>query len=374
MKNTKVAHLTSVHPPFDTRIFKECRTLAEAGFEVTLIAPHDASERVEDVNIRALGKPRSRSERLRKTVLSVYRAALSEGADLYHLHDPELLPVAAFLKGAGKKVLYDMHENTPKQIATKEWIHPALHKVITSSYEGLERLTLPRLPVIFAETSYEQHYAWHETTETVLNMPLVQDLLGVQTPNKASNPPSAVYMGGISEVRGSVVTVEALKLIQERGYELTFECIGPIRGAKHERELADLVSEYKLSNVTFHGYKTPQEGWHIVADCTLGLALMQAVPNHYDSYPTKMFEYMALGLPVIVSDFPLYREVVETERCGLCVDPSDSAAVADAVQWILEHPAEATAMGQRGKEAVKRRYNWAHEAEKLLAFYERLLK
>ncbi|MDD4359611.1 MAG: glycosyltransferase, partial [Syntrophaceticus sp.] len=103
-------------------------------------------------------------------------------------------------------------------------------------------------------------------------------------------------------------------------------------------------------------------------------ALLQPIPNYYDSYPTKMFEYMAMGLPVIVSDFPLYRSIVEKEQCGLCVNPESTEEIAQAVKWLLDNPGEAEAMGKRGQDVTLKKYNWDQEQSKLLDFYRSLLE
>src|SRR5438445_7594562 len=109
---TRVCHLTSVHPPFDGRIFrKEIRTLVAAGYSVTLIATGIGDQQVNGVTVRGIPRARKRRERLSKTTTLVYRAALRERADVYHFHDPELIPVGLALKASGHRVIYDAHES-----------------------------------------------------------------------------------------------------------------------------------------------------------------------------------------------------------------------------------------------------------------------
>jgi len=110
------------------------------------------------------------------------------------------------------------------------------------------------------------------------------------------------------------------------------------------------------------------EGWPIIAQCHVGLAVLHPIPNYVESYPTKTFEYMAMGLPVIASNFPLYREIVEGAECGICVDPLNPEEIAGAIRWIIDHPAEAEQMGKNGHRAVEERYNWGKEEKKLLSF------
>jgi glycosyltransferase involved in cell wall biosynthesis len=103
------------------------------------------------------------------------------------------------------------------------------------------------------------------------------------------------------------------------------------------------------------------------------LVVLSPVPNYVQANPTKMFEYMAAGIPVIASNFPAWATIVNRHECGLCVDPESETAIAAAINWIMEHPAEAARMGANGRRAVERLYSWEAEREKLLALYEQLI-
>ena len=366
----KVVHLTSVHPPFDVRIFyKECKTLAQAGYEVVLIAPHTQDEVVEGVRIRAVPKSKNRLQRMFGVAPQVVCLGFKEKAAAYHLHDTELLPWAQFLRLRRCRIVYDMHENVPKAILTKHWIPPMLRKTIARVLKLVERIFLAGMHVVFAEHSYQKDYPWLPRGTVILNMPRVEALSGVRESKYPT--PTVAYMGGVTAVRGSLLTLYALHILQQRGKQVNWECIGPLT-RPHEQELRALMTALRLEGVTFRGYMLPQEGWRIVSRCHIGLAVLQPIPNYVDSYPTKLFEYMALGLPLITSDFPLYREIVEGSRCGLCIPFGDPQPLAESIEWLLEHPDEAEAMGKRGQEAVRTRYNWDVEAKKLLALYRSL--
>lgn len=395
----KIVHITTVHPELDIRIFqKQCRTLARAGHEVALIAPRDGAERagkcerIEGVDIYALPKAKSRLRRMFCTTRLAVREALRLEADLYHLHDPELLPFARRLRRGGRAaVVYDMHENLPKDLLHKPWLPRLFRRPAAIVASLAERVILVRLSVVLAEDSYAADRKWLRDFTIVRNMPLVEELLAAaaeaekiaaadEMPQLPS-PPAVGYMGSISPARGSLVMLAALGILREQGIRCALELVGPMyddRAKKplHARELEQKAASLGLDAgvVRRSGWLPAQDAWRRIAPCRVGLAVLQDRPNFRDSLPTKILEYMALGLPVVVSDFPLYRQIVESAGCGLCVDAADPQAIAAALARLLTNPAEAAALGRRGREAVLARYRWDVESRKLLTLYERLLR
>jgi glycosyltransferase involved in cell wall biosynthesis len=369
VRRLKVAHLTSVHHAFDVRIFrKQCTTLSRAGNEVVLVAAHPQGGQYDGVTLHALPLPRGRLERMTRTGFHLFCAALRQRADLYHVHDPELLPWAQLLRMTGRRVVFDMHENVPLALLTKAWIPAPLRRPVHLGYRAVERVLLGGLPVVFAESSYGKHYAWVREHVCVLNMPLASELTGIQEPKHAR--PSVGYLGTVTAQRGSAQTLEALGLLRARGLDVHFDCLGPA-DAGHAAALRARATELGLS-LHLPGRVSCAEGWRQMARCHVGLAVLEAIPNYVESYPTKLFEYMALGLPVVATDAPLYRSVVERFDCGRCVDPQRPEQLADALAWLLGHPEEAAAMGARGRRAVLEHFSWEREFAKLHAFYEQL--
>lgn len=362
----KIVHLTSVATTFHVRIFaKQCRSLAAAGNEVVLLGTHDEDAEADGVKIRTVGKPRGRLHRMLVITTRLLRAALNEKADLYVTHDPELTPIAWVLSAMGHAVVYDMHENTPKQLLTKRWIPRLLRRPVSLVLATIHRTLLQQIPVVFAESSYAKDYTYVRTQTTVLNMPFHGE------ESDRFSKPTLGYIGGVSELRGAITTLEALQVLHDRGGAPDFECIGPIAPADDTRlhELRSAIA----SDVRLRGYERSDEGWRRIARCHIGLAVLKDIPNYRESFPGKMFEYLSFGVPVIVSDFPLYRDVVDEVGCGLCVDPDSPQDLADAIEWMLANPKESLAMGRRGKQAIEARYNWPTEFQKLLNFYDRVL-
>jgi glycosyltransferase involved in cell wall biosynthesis len=367
----KICHLTTVHSPFDIRIFhKECKTLAKAGYDVTLIAPHDKDEMIDGIKIISLPKPKNRFDRMSKLTWHAYKKAKQIDAEIYHFHDPELLLVAQLLRGRGRSLIYDMHENTPKAIRTKHWIPSLLRRLIALLYQCVERVLIYKMWVIFAETSYRKDYPYVNDYAIVLNMPLLSVLLNI---SEEKYPiPTVGYIGGVNLLRGCLAVIDALQILAKNGLKVHWECIGPV-DEDCKSKITNALAVLGSDGIRIRGFMKPTEAWPIIARCHVGIAILEPIPNFLESYPTKMFEYMALGLPVVVSNFPLYREVVEGAKCGICVDPSNPAEIARAIKWIIEHPEEAKLMGQNGRKTVLEKYSWENESKNLLELYEKII-
>jgi glycosyltransferase involved in cell wall biosynthesis len=342
-----------------------CQGLSHRGWQVSLVASNVPSQVVEGVRVHGVRVPKSR---LLRALVGGYRAAHAAraiDAEIYHFHDPELLIWKWLLALGGRLVVYDMHEYVPGAITTRPWIPSGVRQTLARCWRLLERLTLRRTPVVLAERSYAKHYPWLPRKVVVLNLPDTETLLSIPPTAHSSR---VVYVGRVSRGRGSLRMIEAVRLLRERGLDVELDIVGPVAEA-HREELVAAIEHARVPNVRMHGYMKPLEAWRLAAGAIAGLAVLEPEPNYVESFPTKMFEYMALGLPVIVSDFPLYREVVDGSACGVCVDPLDSAALAAAVERLLRDPATAQELGRNGREAVQKRYRWDQQLDALEGFY-----
>lgn len=367
----RVVHISSAHPPMDVRIAaKECRSLAAEGYDVSLV--HRPGSLDPSLGIRSYPIPAAPGGRIGRALITAGQAcAIARGlrADLYHLHDPELLFWAWMLRRTGKPVVFDMHENLPASLAGRTSIPSILRRPMAWLAGLVQKLLLIGQPVVLAENSYLAGREWVGPHAVVLNMPLIDELCAI--PREPADVPTVGYVGAVDPHRGSLVTIDALALLARQGLHVRWECPGPAPQA-HLDELKRLAATAGV-DVSLYGRVPPTVGWQIMARCHAGLALLSPVPNYVSSYPTKMFEYMALRLPVVASWFPLYREIVEGHDCGIAVDPTDPRAIASAIRTLIENPDEARRMGENGRRAVLEHYNWENEKVKLLALYKELL-
>ncbi|WP_018996452.1 glycosyltransferase family 4 protein [Hirschia maritima] len=370
--NMNIVHMTSVHPRYDSRIFvKECQSLARAGYKVSLVVADGlGNEKKEGVEIVDVGKPKNRFERRRTTTKKVLEASLELAPDILHFHDPELIPAGVKAKRMGKLVVFDSHENVSKQIMAKSYIPKLFRGVVSSVYKAYESNAVTKLDFVVAATpSIAEHFRkLGVASEAVSNFPIMDELVDDDF-DWAKKGQTVCYIGGVTKVRGISELVSSKSWLPKA---VSFEIGGPIAGPAYEDELKILVSQKKIKNINFLGRMSREEVKELFRKSMVGAVTLLKTPNHYDAQPVKLYEYMSAGLAVIASDFPLWREVVEGNECGLCVDPSNEKQIADAISKLISDPEYAQKLGENGKRAVANKYNWSNEEETLLKIYKNL--
>jgi glycosyltransferase involved in cell wall biosynthesis len=366
----KVCMLSSVHSAFDVRIYeKEAKSLVAAGYEVAIVVPHEKDEEASNVQIKAVPRPQNRRRRMTRTIWEVYRRAEELGASVYHFHDPELIPVGLLLKLKGKRVVYDVHEDLPRDILDKDWISPALAKSVATAGAATELLGGLLFDGIIAATpTIAARFPQHKTI-MIQNFPRLSSREAGNSRPRANRRHVAVFVGGLTRHRGAREMVLAMsKLPKSSNAKLVMA--GEFDPPALEAELRALPGWLQ---VEYHGWQPRTKIDTLLSEARLGLVLFHPFQNYIDAQPNKLFEYMSAGIPVIASDFPAWRELISTVGCGVLVDPLDAQAIADAIQWMFDHAEEAEEMGKRGAAAVRSRYNWHNEERKLLELYARLI-
>lgn len=385
MKAKRICFLSTVHFVYDGRIFqKEAHTLAAAGFDITVVAREDPTPSATN-GIQVLCLPENKSRlaeilkrfQLHRALRAVQLAAIAlrQQADIFTVHDPELLPVAVLLKIFKRRiVVYDIHEDVPQQILDKEWLPRSVRPWVKSIYRLVERMALLFVDgLVLAEYDYGKYYKKYNA-QIVLNYPLLTyaHLYKADTP-KASPRPTLVYAGTITELRGLYAMLDLVRRLKQRYGDILLRLIGPINIAPEAEKAQRLIADYDISdNVELTGRVSLEEVYRQIGASDIGLALLRPEPNYLNSFPTKLFEYMIMGKPVIVSNFPLWQKIVADAACGIAVDPLDFETILQATIQLIESEDQRAQMGKLGREAALDQYSWDSQGRQIVQFYQRL--
>ena len=372
----RICHISTVHPSNDVRIFyRECSCLIKAGFEVHLVISENESTVRKGVHIHAIRQVKSKLLRMLFMPWVAMRKALQTKSSIYHYHDPELLFMGFVLRWAfGKKVVFDIHESIPRQIMGKPWLPKWSRKPVAIFYKFVERIFTNGQALVLANLRSVPDYP--PSAYVVRNYPLLDEELIAEVGSETKNleEPSLIYLGGVWESRGALLYVELAKRLLERGHSFRMQIIGPYT-EKLGKELKSKIEKSHLQDkVLLTGRLDWVKAMKLVSQATIGMCLLLPIPNYDVILSTKILEYMMVGTPVLASNFEHWRSYVEGERTGMMADPANIDEVIEVCEKMLSNPGELTAMGKRGMEAVRTKYNWDTEFKVLLKCYEKLRK
>lgn len=378
----RIVHLTSAHPRHDTRIFvKQCRTMASHGHEVILVVADGLGDELRDgVRIVDVGAAHGRRSnalvgRLHRMLWATRRVAaraLAFDADVIQLHDPELLPAGLRLRRTGLRVVFDAHEDVPTQLLDKPYLAPTVARLLARLYARYERHACARLDGLLAATPLirERLALSNPHTVDVANYPLPDEFVHNQHALERDweARTEVCYVGSISAIRGIREMVQACALLRS-ATRLA------LAGSFADPALAhEMALQPGWNRVGALGHLDRAGVSRVMANAFAGLVTLLPTVSYRDALPVKMFEYMAAGIPVIASDFPRWRAIIDASDCGLCVDPRDPAAIAAAIDRLAHDPPLARRLGANGRRAIEQTYNWRNEAQKLVRFYADLTR
>ena len=366
----RICQITTVHPRYDVRIFNKICLSLVSDYQVNLIvADGRGDEVINNVTIFDVGRGNSsRIKRMLFTTRSAYRKAMELDCEVFHFHDPEFLFFGYKLTRKGKYVIYDAHEDLPRQIFGKHYIKTFLKPVISKTVEIFENFISKYFYAIVTATPKikDRFSRINSRTVAVCNYVITEEFL--PNINYSERAKKICYIGGISKVRGINELMSSLDFIDP---DFTLELAGEIEDLRLESEL---LSNKNWGRVRYYGFVGRNEIKLILKSSRIGILTLYPIPNHLDSLPIKLFEYMAAGIPVIASDFPLWREIVEGNNCGICVNPKDPEDISNAINYLLMNQDVAETMGKNGVKAASDKFNWDSEKEKLLTLYSSLFQ
>lgn len=358
-------HLSTVHPRDDIRIFhKMCQSLSSC-FEVSLACADGlGSKDYGDVRVIDVGRPSGRLSRMLITSFRVLAVVREVKPSVIHFHDPELIFSAMLLRALGATVIYDVHEDVPRQILSKPWVPLLFRKPIAWLFERFENFAASKMSAVITatETIGDRFSCVSNSVAVICNYPILSEF-NVVVPSRGER--TLCYVGGVSRARGIVELVKALEYLPD--YTLI------LAGKFHSLSLqVELESMPGWKQVDYRGVVGRCEVIAILSASSIGVVTLLPIENYLDSLPIKMFEYMAAGLPVLASDFPLWKNLIEDEGCGVCVNPEDPQAIARVILMMTTNKSSLCHMGDRGKKLVQAKYNWDVQFELLVKLHREM--
>lgn len=370
-RKKKVVHITTVHHPYDPRIYyKQCMSLAESGYDVTLIAQdtRDKTE-VNNINHIRLKTYNSRWKRMLFGVWDAYKKAKAAKGDIYVFHDPELIVVASWLKRKNNIVIYDIHEDYVTSILQKNYLSSTLRTFAARGYKLIEKFFTRNMEKSLAEKYYKDMYP---NGTCILNYPLMnKEFLEY---DRATKPLSnkVLYTGNVNGDRGAFIHANIPNINRNIQVQYVGKCVKPVA-----HQIMDVAKENK-DNIQIMGIdqfivKEDMEKMYTKENWLAGIAIFPPTEHYMRKELTKFFEYMNVGLPIVCSNFPVWKEFIEKYECGIVVDPYNEQEINEAFQKLIDNPEIGYEMGRNGKRAVASELNWEAEKGKLLDWYDQLL-
>lgn len=365
----KICHVTTVHKSNDIRIFqKECTSLVNAGYYVSLVAPGESREE-NGVHVSGMGNVSlSRIKRMTKLVNIAYRYAKKIDADIYHLHDPELLRVAVKLKKQGKRVVFDSHELYVEQFRTKEYLPKFVTSFISWAFERYQKSVFRKIDAVIFPCLVKGVHPFKGMCKeyiTVDNTPILSELYDKYDSSTKKEENSICYIGSLTFARGITHMIKAAYKAKVKFY---------LAGNISDDYLHEITAMPEAECMEYLGVLNREEIKVLIEKCQIGMAtiLNTGQYNKTDNLPTKAYEYMALSVPVLLTKAPYNEEIVSKYNFGVCVDPCDIDSTAKVIRELLSNPQMIKEYGENGRALIKNKFNWEIEAEKLVQLYERL--
>lgn len=364
----KVCHFSSVHKLSDIRVFtKECKSLAEAGYSTVLIACAADVQFSGGVTLRAISNDGGRIKRILFRAFEVYRMALKEKADVYHFHDPELLPYGVLLKlKTNAVVIYDSHECYPEDLLNKEWMPKLLRYPVAKIFKIFEDFSAQRLSGVVAATPHieKRFQGISKNTVVVNNFPKLNEFAIGDGAHRMERD-GVCYVGAISYIRGVIPFLDALDKVNP---EVKVYLAGTFANADVE---SAVKNHRNWSRVRYYGQVGREKIIEIYSKSFAGIVNFLPAPNHEFSQPNKLFEYMAAGIPVISSNFDLWKEIVVDTGSGYMVDPGSSIEISQKINELWNDRGLVEKMAANGVSAIKSKFSWESQESKLLDFYKK---
>lgn len=374
----KITAISSVHLYDDPRIFHRQAQSISKRFRLTIILCAPFNRKIINENLTIVGLPiwNKKFDRLRN-ILLIMKYLKYNKSDLYIIHDPELIFLIPLLKKTAKcQIIYDIHENYKEMIEDKEWIPKYLRKLISIGYVNLEKITFKYLDMIwYPVTDIGKNYLNYINIKKLL-VPNVPDLTYFQKIDRKNITPKNqfIYIGTMVKDRGIIELIKAFSFFLEKRNNFVLSLVGSIKSESYRYQILKEISRLGLNDkITIYDKISYEKIPLMLAESKVGLLNFLPNLNNIHGMPNKLFEYLAMGLPVIASDFPNYRNIILKSNAGLCIDPASPDEIANAMEKIVRDDKYRIELGNNGRILVKQFYNWDLVGKEIIVAIEDLV-
>jgi len=370
-----ICHLSPVQDRLDSRTYiMEMLPLTKHGCRLTLIGAHGLNQMLQPVNFVSIPRRQTRVTRILLAFGMAFRA-VRHPAQLYHVHNPEMIPAGLLLKWwAGKKVVYDTQEDHPSMMLTKAYLPSVLRRTASKVVASVERLAARAFDGFIAADSGTLRATARVGTSRKMVFYNLPNLDFFPSPESTNKQFDLVYRGGLSERAGTFVLLSALQELQSRGLNAKLLLFGYADSAVDRIKIQSHIRSMGLSkNVVLEGRIDHAKMAETLSRARISVCPLLEIPKFRNNIPVKVFESWACGIPVVCSDLPPIRPFFKGKNFGLLVKPGDVNSLADALERLLRNPEETARMGQAARRVVVSQYNNRYESHKLLRFYKKVL-
>ena len=374
----RILVITSIHPDFDGRIWKHACSLAAAGCEVRLVCPWRVRDREVRDGVELWPFPRVERRLLRPLLIPLHIARRTASslswADIVHFHDVDILPWMAVVSLV-RPVVYDIHENYPDEMLVRDWIprrlrRPLYHTVrISESFlAGVIRNCVLVVPAQDARFSGGRLNIIH------IRNYATRRLLATVRDDYSARTPTVVFTGAHHDNNGSLLLLEIAARARERRLDFRFLMTDRFASERFRRRFMAEIERLNLSDrVVIRPYLAAHEIMSLLNEGTIAISPNLRVGAQEKAIPTKLFEYMAAGLPIVTSNLPNQTEFVGAAKAGILAKPEQPETFVDALAQLASDGAYARQLGLNGQRAFIERYCWESQMPGLIAFYDAIL-
>jgi glycosyltransferase involved in cell wall biosynthesis len=348
-------------------------------FDVTLIAIGNFSGQKQGVRIIGIPLAKTKLERFFGTTFKVFVSAIKTEADIFHIHDAEMLPFALVLGLLGKNVVYDIHENTKQDILLKPWLKQDLKAKAARMYDALLKFSsrfVHYIPVVANDQFLPIFHVKHKQYTVIQNFADVDEMRKYKVEDRLILPNNHIfYVGMIKDMYYDFnVLIEAVHQLKQKGFIVFVHAVGYFgANVKHDFEDNKYWHEVK-EQIHFYGKLSMDSAYKISMQCKLGICLKNQPEEILVSHERKFFEYMAVALPSVFCQSKIYKDINDKYKIGEAIDLKSAEQMALAIQIILSNEDEYRLMQANCIKASEEKYNWKSQENLLVNLYESLIR